>query len=80
MLVKVAPLLGKIAFDIAGHVAYAYSLAVLFVPSFFVVLQRLRHTGVVRDDSRDHMDTLDLEEEKGITILAKAASIPIRLL
>src|SRR3989442_1571082 len=38
----------------------------------------LRQTGVVRDDSRDHMDTLDLEKEKGITILAKAASIPWR--
>src|SRR5438045_6572412 len=35
----------------------------------------LRHTGVVRDASTDHMDTLDLEREKGITILAKAASI-----
>ena len=35
----------------------------------------LRQTGVVRDASTDHMDTLDLEREKGITILAKAASI-----
>src|SRR5947207_1188239 len=35
----------------------------------------LRHTGVVRDASTDHMDTLDLEREKGITILAKAASL-----
>ena len=35
----------------------------------------LRQTGVVRDDTADHMDTLDLEREKGITILAKAASI-----
>ncbi|MGZ4211430.1 MAG: GTP-binding protein, partial [Actinomycetota bacterium] len=35
----------------------------------------LRQTGVVRDESTDHMDTLDLEREKGITILAKAASI-----
>jgi GTP-binding protein len=35
----------------------------------------LRQTGVVRDESTDHMDTLDLEKEKGITILAKAASI-----
>ena len=35
----------------------------------------LRQTGVVRDATTDHMDTLDLEREKGITILAKAASI-----
>ena len=35
----------------------------------------LRQTGVVRDETTDHMDTLDLEREKGITILAKAASI-----
>ena len=35
----------------------------------------LRQTGVVRDATNDHMDTLDLEREKGITILAKAASI-----
>ncbi|MDQ6618255.1 MAG: branched-chain amino acid ABC transporter permease [Pseudomonadota bacterium] len=37
--ITMAPLLGRFAFDIAGHVAYAYSLAVLFI--LFVIARRL---------------------------------------
>jgi len=40
--VTMTPVLGTFAFDIAGHVAYAYSLAVLFV--LFVVARRLVHS------------------------------------
>jgi branched-chain amino acid transport system permease protein len=40
--VTIGPLLGLFSFDIAGHVAYAYSLAVLFV--LFFVARRLVHS------------------------------------
>ncbi len=37
--VTIAPILGRFSFDIAGHVGYVYSLAVLFV--LFVVARRI---------------------------------------
>ena len=40
--ITIAPVLGTFAFDITGHVAYAYSLAVLFV--LFLLARRLVHS------------------------------------
>ena len=40
--ITIAPVLGRFAFDIAGHVAYAYSLAVLFV--LFFLARRIVHS------------------------------------
>ena len=40
--VSIAPLLGRFTFDLAGHTAYAYALAVLFV--CFLVARRIAHS------------------------------------
>src|SRR5476649_374243 len=40
--VVVAPLFGRFAFDITGHVAYVYSLATLFV--LFLIARRIVHS------------------------------------
>jgi len=40
--IVMAPVLGTFVFDIAGHVAYAYCLAVLFV--FFLLARRIVHS------------------------------------
>jgi branched-chain amino acid transport system permease protein len=40
--ITMAPVLGRFAFDIGGHVGYAYSLAVLF--ALFLVARRIVHS------------------------------------
>ena len=63
--VTTAPLLGRFAFDITGHVAYAYVLAVLFL--LFVVARRLVHSPF----------GLSLRSIKGNTLRASAIGIPV---
>jgi branched-chain amino acid transport system permease protein len=63
--VATAPLLGRFAFDIAGHVAYAYVLAVLFL--LFVAARRLVHSPF----------GLSLRSIKGNTLRASAIGIPV---
>ena len=63
--ITVAPVLGRFAFDIGGHVGYAYSLAVLF--ALFVVARRIVHSpfGVA------------LRAVKGNPLRASAIGIPV---
>jgi branched-chain amino acid transport system permease protein len=63
--VTIAPVLGRFAFDITGHVAYVYCLAVLFV--LFVVARRIVHSPF----------GLSLVSIKGNTLRASAVGIPV---
>jgi branched-chain amino acid transport system permease protein len=63
--VATAPLLGRFAFDITGHVAYAYVLAALFV--LFVIARRIVHSPF----------GLSLRSIKGNTLRASAIGIPV---
>jgi branched-chain amino acid transport system permease protein len=63
--VVMAPLLGRFAFDIGGHVGYAYSLAVLFV--LFLVARRIVHSPF----------GLALGSLKGKSLRAAAIGIPV---
>jgi branched-chain amino acid transport system permease protein len=60
-----APVLGRFAFDITGHVAYAYVLAILFV--LFVVARRIVHSPF----------GLSLRSIKGNSLRASAIGIPV---
>lgn len=63
--ITVAPLFGKFAFDLAGHVAYAYSLSVLFV--LFVIARRLVHSPF----------GLSLRSVRANVVRASAIGIPV---
>lgn len=63
--IATAPLLGRFAFDITGHVAYTYVLAVLFL--LFVAARRLVHSPF----------GLSLRSIKGNTLRASAIGIPV---
>jgi len=63
--VTIAPVLGRFAFDITGHVAYLYCLAVLFV--LFVVARRIVHSPF----------GLSLVSIKGNALRASAVGIPV---
>jgi branched-chain amino acid transport system permease protein len=63
--VTIAPVLGHFAFDIAGHTAYAYSLAVLF--ALFLVARRIVHSPF----------GLSLRSVKGNALRAAAIGIPV---
>ncbi|HZQ62790.1 MAG TPA: branched-chain amino acid ABC transporter permease, partial [Casimicrobiaceae bacterium] len=63
--ITMAPVLGAFAFDIAGHVAYAYSLAVLFI--LFLVARRLVHSPF----------GLSLRCVRGNALRASAIGIPV---
>ena len=63
--VVMAPVLGRFAFDIGGHVGYAYSLAVLFV--LFLVARRIVHSPF----------GLALGSLKGNPLRAAAIGIPV---
>ena len=63
--VATAPLLGHFAFDITGHVAYTYVLAILFL--LFVAARRLVHSPF----------GLSLRSIKGNTLRASAIGIPV---
>jgi branched-chain amino acid transport system permease protein len=63
--ITIAPLFGTFAFDIAGHTAYAYSLAVLFV--MFVAARRVAHSPF----------GLSLKAIKGNVRRASALGIPV---
>jgi len=63
--ITIAPILGRFAFDIAGHVAYAYSLAVLFV--LFFVARRIVHSPF----------GLSLESVRGNALRAASIGIPV---
>jgi branched-chain amino acid transport system permease protein len=63
--ISMAPLLGHFAFDIAGHTAYAYSLAVLF--ALFLVARRIVHSPF----------GLSLRSVKGNSLRAAAIGIPV---
>jgi len=65
--VTMAPILGRFTFDIFGHVAYAYSLAVLFV--LFVVARRIVHSPF----------GLSLRAVRGNPLRAAAVGIPVNL-
>ena len=63
--ISTAPVLGRFAFDIAGHVAYAYILAVLFV--LFLAARRIVHSPF----------GLSLRSVKGNPLRASAIGIPV---
>lgn len=63
--ITIAPLFGRFAFDLSGHVAYAYSLGVLFV--LFVVARRLVHSPF----------GLSLRAVRGNALRAAAIGIPV---
>jgi branched-chain amino acid transport system permease protein len=63
--VNIAPVLGHFAFDIAGHTAYAYSLAVLF--ALFLVARRIVYSPF----------GLSLRSIKGNPLRAAAIGIPV---
>ncbi len=63
--ITIAPIFGRFSFDIAGHVAYAYSLAVLFV--LFFVARRLVHSPF----------GLSLRAVRGNALRAQAIGIPV---
>jgi branched-chain amino acid transport system permease protein len=63
--VMTAPVLGRFAFDITGHVAYAYVLAVLFL--LFLVARRIVHSPF----------GLSLRSIKGNALRAGAIGIPV---
>jgi branched-chain amino acid transport system permease protein len=63
--VTFGPVLGRFSFDIGGHVAYAYSLAVLFV--LFFVARRLVHSPF----------GLSLRAVRGNALRARAIGIPV---
>ncbi len=63
--VVIAPLLGRFDFDITGHVAYVYSLAVLFI--LFVVARRIAYSPF----------GLSLVAIKGNVLRAQALGIPV---
>jgi branched-chain amino acid transport system permease protein len=63
--IATAPVLGRFAFDITGHVAYAYVLAVLFV--LFVVARRIVYSPF----------GLSLRSIKGNPLRAGAIGIPV---
>ena len=63
--VVIAPLLGRFAFDITGHVAYVYSIAVLFV--LFVIARRIAYSPF----------GLSLVAIKGNVLRAQAIGIPV---
>jgi len=63
--IATAPLLGRFSFDITGHVAYAYVLAILFV--LFVVARRIVHSPF----------GLSLRSIKGNPLRASAIGIPV---
>ena len=63
--VVIAPLLGRFAFDITGHVAYVYSLAVLFI--LFVIARRIAYSPF----------GLSLVAIKGNVLRAQALGIPV---
>jgi len=63
--ITIAPILGRFAFDLAGHVAYAYSLAVLFV--LFFVARRIVHSPF----------GLSLESVRGNALRAASIGIPV---
>jgi branched-chain amino acid transport system permease protein len=62
--INIAPLLGTFRFDLYGHTAYVYSLAVLFV--LFVVARRIVHSPF----------GLSLRSIKGNALRASAIGIP----
>jgi branched-chain amino acid transport system permease protein len=63
--VTMAPVLGRFSFDITGHVAYVYVLAVLFV--LFLVARRIVHSPF----------GLSLLAIKGNALRARAIGIPV---
>ncbi|MGB7543447.1 MAG: branched-chain amino acid ABC transporter permease [Burkholderiales bacterium] len=63
--ITVAPVLGRFAFDIGGHVAYVYSLIVLFV--LFLVARRIVYSPF----------GLSLRALKGNPLRASAIGIPV---
>lgn len=63
--VVMGPLLGLFAFDIAGHVAYAYSVGTLFV--LFLVARRIVHSPF----------GLSLRAVKGNPLRASAVGVPV---
>jgi len=63
--VVIAPLLGRFVFDITGHVAYAYSMAVLFV--LFLIARRIAYSPF----------GLSLVAIKGNVLRAQAVGIPV---
>ena len=63
--VVVAPLLGHFAFDITGHTAYAYVLAVLFL--LFLIARRIVHSPL----------GFSLRSIKGNALRAAAIGIPV---
>lgn len=63
--VVMAPLLGRFSFDITGHVAYAYCMAVLFV--LFVIARRIVYSPF----------GLSLVAIKGNVLRAEAVGIPV---
>jgi branched-chain amino acid transport system permease protein len=63
--ISIAPLLGRFAFDIGGHVGYAYSLAVLFV--LFALARRVVYSPF----------GLALRALKGNPLRAAAIGIPV---
>ena len=63
--VAIAPLLGRFPFDITGHVAYVYTLAVLLI--LFVIARRLVHSPF----------GLSLRSVKGNALRASAIGIPV---
>ena len=63
--ITIAPLLGRFSFDIAGHVAYAYTLAVLGV--LFFVARRLVHSPF----------GLSLKSVRGNALRAASIGIPV---
>ena len=63
--VTMAPVLGRFSFDISGHVAYIYVLAVLFV--LFVVARRIVHSPF----------GISLLAIKGNALRARAVGIPV---
>ncbi|MCI4431143.1 MAG: branched-chain amino acid ABC transporter permease [Burkholderiales bacterium] len=65
--ITMAPLLGRFSFDLAGRVAYVYSLGVLFV--FFLVARRIVHSPF----------GLSLQAVKGNALRAAAIGIPVNV-
>ena len=64
--ITIAPLFGRFAFDIAGHLAYAYSLAVLLI--LFVAARRLVHSPF----------GLSLRSIRANSMRASAIGIPVK--
>jgi branched-chain amino acid transport system permease protein len=63
--INVAPLLGRFTFDMAGHTAYAYVLAVLFIA--FLVARRIVHSPF----------GMSLKAIRGNNLRAAALGIPV---